>query len=939
MHCTLLSAACAWHASARPLVRTAGASRTSDEAAAALGLPSAARVVKSLVFVSALGFPLLVLARGCDTVCLAALERHAGCRVRLASQREAARLMAAPVGTIGPFSAQHCATASVLMDERLLRLRRPVFTGAGRWGAHFRLMPRQLQRAVAATTGNYTCAPSASLPAASPSNPSASLPAASPSPPSASLPAASPSPPSASLPAASPSPPSASLPAASPSPPSPSLPAASPSPPSASLPAAPPSPPKPSPSPRSASLFPLSSSLASPPPPSLSPPRPPVNLKLAAALQLGSRCRAIRLPRAEVLRVRRMAKGLLFATVRPLEGLEEVWEGEVNEGEAEEESEGRTLCGAGLFEWQLIVGERLRRAVGEERSVALARQLRRGVLFAATALPQINPNEMAEVVMHGASPTQIDLVAEWVEILGENVGEGGGWGEESEEEADNGGGGEKQEEQAGGEEEGEVPPTDGSTSSLLAALPVPRVVDDEEGLLELGVALDRHALCLCWWRGVKEAESLPDGCVVAMDAEWLPRQLQEERREPSLGASLLQLAWDSAVFVVDVQALRRREGAAAAARHLLGRLLCAGRLRVVGFAVSEDLAKLEAALPGCAGGARCVTDLQPLAAAALGRPKRKPPGLGLAAKELLGVQLDKSEQVSDWTERPLRQAQLRYAAADAWILTRLCAALPPLAAAPVRRQRDATPPAARAAAAPTAPLPRGVSTRGLRLRVEELLRDHLGGSMGSREEALQLFAAASDGLAPTAAAEAVLKPAGGGGVTSWDGSATLFINTANSRPSAGRYRNLFWREPHGPHAGAVLMTWYPGRGQRIGDPSIRRLLCRDQTVLLLARLRPSRPFILCGRLRPVAIVFAAAAADSADVSSVDSEGSGAAAPGVDETWGVPVWACGGSQGEPSSPHIVWELVDAPRFLKGRFPVEELFQSSGISPVRPEQYVS
>ena len=56
------------------------------------------------------------------------------------------------------------------------------------------------------------------------------------------------------------------------------------------------------------------------------------------------------------------------------------------------------------------------------------------------------------------------------------------------------------------------------------------------------------------------------------------------------------------------------------------------------------------------------------------------------------------------------------------------------------------------------------------------------------------------------AMETIVRPAGGGGTTAWDGTVSLYINTANSRPSAGRYRNKFWREPRGALAGRVLMT-------------------------------------------------------------------------------------------------------------------------------------
>ena len=100
---------------------------SSAEAAAALGLPDASRVIKSLVFVSALGNPLLVLARGSDRISRSALEEAAGCRVRLASAAEALELTGHELGSIPPISPTLCETLSILMDENVLNQSEPVY--------------------------------------------------------------------------------------------------------------------------------------------------------------------------------------------------------------------------------------------------------------------------------------------------------------------------------------------------------------------------------------------------------------------------------------------------------------------------------------------------------------------------------------------------------------------------------------------------------------------------------------------------------------------------------------------------------------------------------------------------------------------------------------------------------------------------------------------
>ena len=64
------------------------------------------------------------------------------------------------------------------------------------------------------------------------------------------------------------------------------------------------------------------------------------------------------------------------------------------------------------------------------------------------------------------------------------------------------------------------------------------------------------------------------------------------------------------------------------------------------------------------------------AGGALGSWERgRMPGLAACCALLLGVRLDKTEQVSDWSVRPLRPGQLAYAAADAAVLVHLANAL------------------------------------------------------------------------------------------------------------------------------------------------------------------------------------------------------------------------------------------------------------------------
>jgi uncharacterized protein with PIN domain/prolyl-tRNA editing enzyme YbaK/EbsC (Cys-tRNA(Pro) deacylase) len=209
------------------------------------------------------------------------------------------------------------------------------------------------------------------------------------------------------------------------------------------------------------------------------------------------------------------------------------------------------------------------------------------------------------------------------------------------------------------------------------------------------------------------------GVLVGVDAEWRPDGLFDSRGlpPPAVGAppqrwpvSVLQLCVGRRVFLVDALALRLvaagdsgssnddddgavavADAAAATLRWLLGHPL----LVKVGWGVEGDVRKLAWSYPGLLSGgdgapagalaaaAACVdlADMMRWRAAAVGsnsgahRHYHAPHSLSAAVQAVTGRALRKTQQVSDWQQRPLTRAQQAYAALDAVAVVEVFAAV------------------------------------------------------------------------------------------------------------------------------------------------------------------------------------------------------------------------------------------------------------------------
>nr|XP_038043968.1 exonuclease mut-7 homolog isoform X6 [Anas platyrhynchos] len=187
----------------------------------------------------------------------------------------------------------------------------------------------------------------------------------------------------------------------------------------------------------------------------------------------------------------------------------------------------------------------------------------------------------------------------------------------------------------------------------------------------------------CW------EKVLQPGQIVAIDMEW----------RPSFGmvgkprVSLLQIAVKDEVFLLDLPQLLEQaemEGEKEKLPHFIQMLYSDAAITKLGYGMSGDLSSLAAtcfALKGMDKQSQGVVDLltvdKQLQKASIDWKKssrkveqshedkgiRQPEkGLSLLVQHVLGKPLDKTEQLSNWEKRPLREEQIIYAASDAYCL-------------------------------------------------------------------------------------------------------------------------------------------------------------------------------------------------------------------------------------------------------------------------------
>ena len=153
---------------------------------------------------------------------------------------------------------------------------------------------------------------------------------------------------------------------------------------------------------------------------------------------------------------------------------------------------------------------------------------------------------------------------------------------------------------------------------------------------------------------------------IGFDAEW---------DEETKGAALLQLASTETALLIDILVLSSTKEGVIALRQTVGKLLESCEWTLIGFACRQDVSRLRAS-PCIQMGeeegqhhwihtTNAVVDVQPLIG--LEEESLRTTGLSRACEHFLGKPLDKSEQCSLWSSRPLTDRQRSYASLDAWV--------------------------------------------------------------------------------------------------------------------------------------------------------------------------------------------------------------------------------------------------------------------------------
>ncbi|CAE8695074.1 unnamed protein product [Polarella glacialis] len=147
---------------------------------------------------------------------------------------------------------------------------------------------------------------------------------------------------------------------------------------------------------------------------------------------------------------------------------------------------------------------------------------------------------------------------------------------------------------------------------------------------------------------------------IALDAEWKPYT----KGAPPTNVELVQLAVASQIWLLDMPRLVQTHPAEITS---LFKRLVSGECILLGFGLGGDLKRI-------AESYECLNWLMNTSVQLAEDLNSCPGSLCDSVRERLGHHLEKAQQCSDWSRRPLSAEQLHYAALDAHVLLQLAAA-------------------------------------------------------------------------------------------------------------------------------------------------------------------------------------------------------------------------------------------------------------------------
>jgi len=207
--------------------------------------------------------------------------------------------------------------------------------------------------------------------------------------------------------------------------------------------------------------------------------------------------------------------------------------------------------------------------------------------------------------------------------------------------------------------------------SVDAEIEIPKedlFAPEDETCLTLALSRD-HVQVVSSEEDIEKATLLLEAPIIGLDGEWCPTLTKFTEDAPAL----LQVSSHTDAFLFDLIALKESQKF----NDFIKQLFTNNKIIKVGFAFNGDLRVLRRGLPKL----NCFNDVFNIVEVnqAYKEIDTSPQGgLCRVSEVVLGQPLCKTEQISNWKRRPLRERQVHYAALDAYCLVKIYDLLGPM---------------------------------------------------------------------------------------------------------------------------------------------------------------------------------------------------------------------------------------------------------------------